>query len=57
MKASENTPPGLNKRKAEFMTKDLTRSNAVYNMNIKRHPDFPTLMFESLKVMRLVCAV
>ena len=57
MKASENTPPGLNLRKAKYMIKDLERSSDVYGFKIKYHPLFNKYMFESLKVMRLVCSV
>jgi len=38
MKASENTPPGLNLRKAKYMIKDLERSSDVYGFKIKYHP-------------------
>ena len=35
MKASKNTPPGLNKLKAVYMLKDLERSSEIYGLNIK----------------------
>ena len=35
MKASENTPPGLNRLKAKFMIKDLERSGKIYGFDIK----------------------
>jgi len=57
MKASNNTPPGINPVKAKYMSIDIQRNRQLFAVPLVPPADFLSLMTSTLEPMRMLAAV